>query len=147
MPTVIHSRSNIAPPAAHVRLLPIPPDVERRTGDYDLEVLRDRGRLPGSDGLARLILSHPDDPACMALATKDGWAAMMLSRHATDEALPACAQRCGEEPFARQKLRLIEFGDVPDMPKAIDMVWQIGWGCDGGCDGALTLLALGRATA
>jgi hypothetical protein len=97
-----------------------------------------------ADRYMRLILSHRNDAAKMPLATKTAWAALMLNRHLPDGALTAFARRSGDDLLARQQPDgSIDFDDVPDVPKPIDKVWHIGWGCDV----ALTLLALEQATA
>lgn len=88
----------------------------------------------------KLVLSSRHDPAKMPLATKLGWAALMLSRHIKDDALVDFARRNGDDLLRRQNDDgSINFDDAPDIDKPIAKVWHIGWGCYA----ALTLLALG----
>ncbi len=92
----------------------------------------------------RWVFSHTQDAALMPLATKTGWAALMLRCHVADDALTAFAQRSGDDLVARvQADGSIDFNGVPDVPKPIDKVWLIGWSSDV----ALTLLALADGTA
>lgn len=88
----------------------------------------------------KLVLSSKHDPARMPLATKLGWAALMLSRHIRDDVLVDFARRNGDDILQRQNEDgSINFDGVPGIDKPIDKVWHIGWGCDA----VLTLLALG----
>jgi hypothetical protein len=84
------------------------------------------------------VLLHKD-PACLPLATKIGWAALMLSAHTNDERLIEFARRCGDCLLDRQEPSgAINFDNVPDVPRPVDKVWLLGWGCDA----FLTLWAL-----
>ena len=89
----------------------------------------------------KFILSHRDDPARMPLATKIGWAALMLSAHVEDETLIEFARRSGDYLLEKQEPEgSINFDAVPDVPKPVGKVWLVGWGCDA----ALTLVSLGN---
>jgi len=87
----------------------------------------------------QLVLGHNEDPATLPLATKTGWSALMLAEQVDDPRLEGFARRNGEDLLDRlQPDGSIDFDGVPEVPKPVARVWQIGWGCDA----ALTLLAL-----
>jgi hypothetical protein len=90
------------------------------------------------------ILSHKSDPARMALNTKMGWAALMLSVHIKKSEYREFARRSADTLLARQLSDgSIEFDAVPDVPKPIDKVWLVGWGVDA----ALSLMAMADGAA
>jgi len=105
------------------------------------------GRVTEDDEFFRLahqyvqvVLSSDHDPSKMPLATKLGWAALMLSRHVDDPALLRFAEGIGESLLQRQREDgSLDFEDVPDVPKPIDRDSQVGWSCDA----VTTLIALG----
>ena len=68
----------------------------------------------------------------------------MFAEHQKDSSLTALATRCAVSLFERQKQDgSIDFDRLPDVPKPIDKVWLIGWGCD--C--ALTLMTVADGSA
>ncbi len=88
----------------------------------------------------KIVFSSRYDPGKMPLATKLGWAALMLSTHIKDDSMADFARRNGDDLLRRQNDDgSIDFDEVPGIEKPIAKVWQIGWGCDA----ALTLIALG----
>jgi hypothetical protein len=109
------------------------------------------GRTTGDEdpmGLAQaymqLVLAHRSDPAHLLLATKLGWSSMMLYTHRDDPELLNLARRSAENLIERQKPDgSIDFDALPDVPKPIEKVWHVGWGCD--C--ALTLMAVADSAA
>jgi hypothetical protein len=104
--------------------------VARQTGRREpLETARD---------YMRVVLAHHHDAAALPLATKTGWAAMMLHAHTPEAPLRDFARRNADHILARQLANgSIGFDEVIDVPKPVDRVWLVGWGCD--C--VLTLLA------
>jgi hypothetical protein len=86
-----------------------------------------------------LVRACTHDSATMPLATKIGWAALLIARHRPSPELNDFACRCGEAILKRQLSDgSIGFDEVSDVPKPVAPVWLIGWGCDA----ALTLMAL-----
>lgn len=98
-----------------------------------------RNLLAAARGYMHVVMRHQQDAASLPLATKIGWAALMLHAHEPDPALRDFARRNADSILARQRADgSIGFDEVVDVPKPVDRVWLIGWGCD--C--ALTLLAV-----
>jgi hypothetical protein len=66
----------------------------------------------------------------------------MLHAHRNDPQLADLARRSAENLIDRQRPDgSIDFDALLDVPKPIDKVWLIGWGCD--CP--LTLMTVGAA--
>jgi hypothetical protein len=96
------------------------------------------GVLDAAKAYMNVVLGHAADAARLPLATKTGWAAAMLYQHIKDPVLNDFTRRNADAIVARQKPDgSISFEEVIDVPKPVDGVWLVGWGCD--C--ALTLLA------
>jgi hypothetical protein len=104
------------------------------------------GRATGREDLLDLaarymgvVNANRHDPARLPLATKTGWAALLLARHRCAPAMNEFAYRCGAAILERQLSNgSISFDGVPDVPKPVAPVWLNGWGCDA----ALTLTAI-----
>lgn len=91
-----------------------------------------------------IVLGFAGDAAALPLATKTGWAAMLLHQHSGDPALLDFARRNADAIVARQRPDgSIDFDQVVDVPKPVDTVWLVGWGAD--C--ALTLRAVADGAA
>ena len=87
----------------------------------------------------RFVAGHRDDAAALPLTTKLGWSALMVATHVDDPMLTDFARRCADDLLARQLHDgSIDFDGVSEVPKPIDKLWLIGWGCDA----ALTLCAI-----
>lgn len=91
-----------------------------------------------------IVLAHEADPARLPLATKFGWAALMLAEHDSNLALVEIAKRSGSDLVARVRHDgSVDFDTVPNVPKPLDPAWTVGWGVDA----ALTLIAVGEGGA
>lgn len=108
----------------------------RATGEADPIAL--------ANAYMHVVLAHHSDPAQLLLATKLGWSALMLKAHRVEPELAGLAERVAANLIERQRPGgSIDFDALPDVPKPVDKVWLIGWGCD--C--ALTLMAVADDTA
>jgi hypothetical protein len=98
----------------------------------------DARHLASANAYMDIVFGWAGDAARLPLATKTGWAAMLLHAHTHDQALSDFARRNADAIVARQRPDgSIGFDEVIDVPKPVDTVWLVGWGAD--C--ALTLLA------
>ncbi|MEM9360550.1 MAG: hypothetical protein AAGB04_30600 [Pseudomonadota bacterium] len=93
----------------------------------------------------RIVLAHTSDSSRMPLATKLGWAALMLSEQKKSEiAYSQFAHDCGSWLLENQAADgSIDFSSVPEVEPPLDKIWLVGWGCDA----AMTLVALANRNA
>lgn len=108
----------------------------RRTGDD--------GVLATARNYLRVVESHRGDPARLGLATKIGWAAMMVHAHLPEPALAGLAGRAAVAQAAQQRPDgAIDYARLEGAEADFDRIWMVGWGCDS----LLTLLAVANGEA
>jgi hypothetical protein len=87
----------------------------------------------------QFVDGHRDAAAALPVTTKLGRSALMVASHVDDPTLTDFARRCADDLLSRQLDDVsIDFDGVSEVPKPIDQVWRVGWGCDA----ALTLCAI-----